>query len=136
MADITLEQMETYVRKIGGLDLRGEHYRSKLESLRAVPTPMEATMTPQALHKIGNPLWARGYSLKQLEIFEAVERDLLRPNEMEALYAGWDQIAVAESLWECRDILEPELIKVLQEQGEDLMELIYRGYTVKEVEII
>ena len=93
-------------------------------------------MTPQALHKIGNPLWARGYSLKQLEIFEAVERDLLEPNEMEALYVVWEQIAEAESLWECRDILEPALIKVLQEQGEDLMELIYRGYTVKEVEII
>lgn len=136
MADIMLEQMETYVRKIGGLDLRGEHYRLKLESLRKVPTPMEATMTPQALHTIGNSLWARGYSLKQLEIFEAVERDLLEPNEMEALYAVWDQIAEAESLWDCKDILEPELIKVLQEQDEDLVELIYRGYTVKDVEII
>lgn len=136
MADITLEQMETYVRKIGGLDLRGEHYRLKLESLKTVPTPMEATMTPQALHKLGSPLWARGYSLKQLEIFEGVERDLLEPNEMEALYAVWDQIATAESLWECKDILEPELIKVLEQQGEDLVELVYRGYTVKEVEII
>lgn len=136
MVDITLEQMETIVRKLGGLDLRGEPYRLKLESLRKVPTPMEATMTPQALHKIGNPLWARGYSLKQLEIFEAVERDLLEPNEMEALYVVWDQIAEAESAWECRDILEPELIKILQEQGEDLVELVYRGYTVKEVEII
>lgn len=136
MADITLEQMETYVRKIGGLDLRGEHYRLKLESLKTVPTPMEATMTPQALHKLGSPLWARGYSLKQLEIFEGVERDLLEPNEMEALYVVWDQIAEAESLWECRDILEPELIKILQEQGEDLVELVYRGYTVKDVEII
>lgn len=136
MTDITLEQMETYVRKIGGLDLRGEHYRLKLESLRKVPTPMEATMMPQALHKIGNPLWARGYSLKQLEIFEGVERDLLKPNEMEALYMVWDQIAEAESLWDCKDILEPALVKVLQEQGEDLMELIYRGYTVKDVEII
>lgn len=136
MADITLEQMETYVRKIGGLDLRGEHYRLKLESLKTVPTPMEATMTPQALHKIGNPLWARGYSLKQLEIFHEVQYDLLRPNEIEALYEVWDQIAEAESLWECRDILEPELIKVLQEQGEDLVELVYRGYTVETVEII
>ena len=136
MADITLEQMETYVRKIGGLDLRGEHYRLKLESLRKVPTPMEATMTPQALHTIGNSLWARGYSLKQLEIFHEVQYDLLRPNEMEALYMVWDQIAEAESLWDCKDILEPELIKVLQEQDEDLVELIYRGYTVKDVEII
>ena len=65
-----------------------------------------------------------------------MERDLLEPNEMEALYAVWDQIAEAESLWDCKDILEPELIKVLQEQDEDLVELIYRGYTVKEVEII
>lgn len=136
MTDITLEQMETVVRKLGGLDLRGEHYHLKLESLRAVPTPMEATMTPQALHRIGRPLWARGYSLKQLEIFHEVQYDLLRPNEMEALYMVWDQIAEAESLWECRDILEPELIKVLQEQGEDLVELVYRGYTVETVEII
>lgn len=29
-------------------------------------------MTPQALHTIGNSLWARGYSLKQLEIFHEV----------------------------------------------------------------
>lgn len=136
MADITLEQMETYVRKIGGLDSRGEHYRIKLESLRKVPTPMEATMTPQVLHKIGNSLWARSYNLKQLEIFEAVERDLLRPNEMEALYVVWDQIAEAESLWDCKDILEPALIKVLQEQDEDIMELVFRGYTVETVEII
>ena len=48
----------------------------------------------------------------------------------------WDQIAETESLWDCKDILEPALMKVLEQQGEDLMELIYRGYTVKEVEII
>ena len=93
-------------------------------------------MMPQALHRLKNPLWARGYSLKQFEIFHEVQYDLLRPNEMEALYMVWDQIAEAESAWECKNILEPALIEVLQEQGEDLMELIYRGYTVKEVEII
>lgn len=136
MADITLEQMETVVRKLGGLTLRSGSYQLKLESLKAVPTPMEATMTPQALHRLENPLWARGYSLKQLEIFEGVERDLLKPNEMEALYAVWDRIAEAESLWDCKDILEPALIKVLQEQDEDIMELVFRGYTVETVEII
>lgn len=107
MPNLTREQLEMFIRAAGdeGKEMT-EYYRLKLASVSTMPTILEATMSAKDLHKIGNVLWMRALSVHQIKLYDEVMHQLITPNKMDAFYAAFDDLASADALWECHQIID------------------------------
>lgn len=116
MPNITLSQLENMLQYVSGR-YNGDPYDIKQKSLEATPTMLFATMTPCALHKLGNPLWARGLSIKQISILEDIRVQYLREDEMDLFYQVFDQLAQAENREDAAWIMIPALKDYYEKNG-------------------
>lgn len=106
MPNLTRKQLEMFIRAAGdeGKEMT-EYYRLKLASINIKPTTLEATMAPKDLHKMGNLLWMRALSVHQIKLYDEVMRQLVSPDKLGAFYAAFDDLASADTLWKCYQIL-------------------------------
>lgn len=107
MPNLTREQLEMFIRAAGdenGKEMT-EYYRLKLASVNTMPTALEATMSAKDLHKLGNLLWMRALSVHQIKLYDEVMRQLISPDKMDVFYAAFDDLATADYLWDCHQII-------------------------------
>lgn len=112
--NITLSELESVLPYVHGR-YNGDPYDIKQKSLEAVSSPLFATMTPKVLHQLGNPLWARGFSINQITIIEDIRVQYLRDDEIDLFYELFEQIACAPDRVEAVGIVRP-LLKAYYEQ--------------------
>lgn len=129
MPNITLPMLEKLLKHVHGR-YKGDSYDIKQKSLEAKPSLLFATMTPKMLHQLGNPLWARGFSIKQISIIEDIRVQYLRDDEIDLFYELFEQIAQAKDRVEAVGIVRP-LLKAYYEQngnphGVPLQRMFYR----------
>ena len=107
MPNLTRKQLEMFIRAAGdeGKEMT-EYYRLKLASVTREPSILEATMSAKDLHKLGNVLWMRALSVHQIKLYDEVVRQLISPDNMDAFYAAFDDLASADVLWECHQIID------------------------------
>lgn len=127
MPNITLPMLEQLLKYVGER-YTGDPYDIKHASLECEPSPLFATMAPKVLHKLGNPLWARGFSIKQISILEDIRVQYLREDEMELFYGLFDQIAQAEDRVEASWIVYPVLKEYYEKNGNPKGVSLQRGF--------
>ena len=127
--NITLSELTSILPSVHGR-YNGDPYDIKQKSLEVVPSPLFATMTPKALHQLGNPLWARGFSIKQITLLEDIRVQYLRDDEIDLFYELFDQIAYAEDRVEAVGVVRPALQAYYEQngnpQGVPLQRMFYR----------
>lgn len=69
-----------------------EVYDLKQESLLLEPTAIERTMLPSELYKLGNPLWARNASIKQIENMKLYENEAKTEGQFDLFVAHFDEL--------------------------------------------
>ena len=108
MSNLTREQLETFLKAVGGEDTNEmtEYYRLKLASVTREPSILETTMSTKDLHKLGNVLWMRALSVHQIKLYDEVMRHLISPDKIDAFYAAFDDLASADTLWECHQFID------------------------------
>lgn len=108
MPNLTREQLETFLKAVGGDDGKEmtEYYRLKLASITREPSILETTMSTKDLHKLGNVLWMRALSVHQIKLYDEVMRHLISPDKIDAFYAAFDDLASADTLWECHQFID------------------------------
>lgn len=116
LPNITLSELESVLPYAHGR-YNGDPYDIKQKSLEAVSSPLFATMTPKTLHQLGNPLWARGYSINQITIIEDIRVQYLRDDEIDLFYELFEQIACAKDRVEAVGIVRPALQKYYEQNG-------------------
>lgn len=74
-------------------DLAGQDvYDLKRESLIVKPTIIERTMLPSELYKMGNPLWARNASIKQIRNMKMYEGEARHVGRFELFLEHFDKL--------------------------------------------
>lgn len=53
-----------------------EAIRLKYQAMTTVPTIIEKTMSPEQLHNVGSPLWARSLPTKTIEFIAKAEKEI------------------------------------------------------------
>ena len=113
MPNLTREQLETFLKAVDGEDTNEmtEYYQLKLAGVTKEPSILETTMSAKDLHKLGNVLWMRALSVHQIKLYDEVMRHLISPDKIDAFYAAFDDLASADVLWECHQIIDRHTLK-------------------------
>ena len=115
MTDITLEQLKVFLRKADGrLEASYEEAcQLKLAGLRVEPAVLERTMNIRDLHRTGNVLWTKSFSVHQILVYTLAAAKYNGPGTQEAFYALFDDFASAESMIDCIYLMEMHIGKQL-----------------------
>lgn len=107
MPNLTREQLETFLKAVGGEDTneKTEYYQLKLAGVTKEPSILEATMSAKDLHKLGSPLWVKDLSAHQIKLYDTAIRQFLSPDTMDIFYDAFDDLATADDLWACHQII-------------------------------
>ena len=98
--DMLLDASKAQVQ--GELDLAPKDvYDLKRESLFVKPTVIERTMLPSELYKLGNPLWARNASIKQIKNMKLYESEALQEGEFELFLEQFDKLLAVANDYMC-----------------------------------
>ena len=114
MPNLTREQLETFLKAVGSDNTNEmtEYYRLKLASAKTKPSILEATMSAKDLHKSGNPLWVKNLSAHQIKLYNEAIRQFLSPDTMDIFYDAFDDLATADDLWDCHQIINQHTLRV------------------------
>ena len=69
-----------------------EVYDLKQESIITEPTTIERTMLPSELYKLGNPLWARNASIKQIANMKLYENEAKTEGQFDLFVEHFDEL--------------------------------------------
>ena len=113
MPNLSREQLETFLKAVGGEDTNEmtEYYQLKLAGVTKEPSILETTMSAKDLHKLGSPLWVKDLSAHQIKLYDTTIRQFLSPDTMDIFYDAFDDLATADDLWECHQIINRHTLK-------------------------
>ena len=104
---ITIEQIDMLLdaskaQVQGELDLAPKDvYDLKRESLFVEPTVIGRTMLPSELYKLGNPLWARNASIKQIKNMKLYESEARHEGNFELFLEQFDKLLAVANDYMC-----------------------------------